>query len=350
MTMGRLLQLTEPRNITIADYPEPALRSDQVRIETLYSGISAGTQLTLYRGVNPYINSLWNADLRLFESRPAESTSYPIQGMWGYEEVGRVIETGADVHKISVGDLIYGAWGHRSSHVTDEAYACDHRLPSELDPVCGIFAQMGAIANNAILDADIHVGETVAVFGQGVPGQIIAQLARLNGARVIVVDLDDNRLAVSKQMGAEITINAATCDVGREIKQLTGRRGVDVAIEITGVASVLHEAIRSTCYNGRVVCSGFIVREGNGLFLGQEFHHNRIQVICSQISGVGLHVANRWNQVRMEQNIMALQAAGRLNLKGLITHVISYEQASEAYRMIDKQTEHSLQVVLDFQA
>ena len=52
----------------------------------------------------------------------------------------------------------------------------------------GIFSQITAIALNMILDADIHVGETVAVFGLGVPGQIAAQLARLNGARVVAVD------------------------------------------------------------------------------------------------------------------------------------------------------------------
>ena len=52
-------------------------------------------------------------------------------------------------------------------------------------PRIGIFSQIGAIALNVVLDADIHVGETVAVFGLGVPGQLVAQLARLNGARVI---------------------------------------------------------------------------------------------------------------------------------------------------------------------
>ena len=55
-------------------------------------------------------------------------------------------------------------------------------LGADVDPRIGIFSQIGAIALNVILDADIHVGETVAVFGLGVPGQIVAQLARLNGA------------------------------------------------------------------------------------------------------------------------------------------------------------------------
>ena len=346
--MGTLLQLTQPGKIETAEYPEADLQPGQIRIITLFSGISAGTQLTLYRGVNPYINSSWNAAERLFEASDNESAAYPIKGMWGYEEVGLVGEIGQDVKQIQTGDIIYGAWGHRSSHIASESFALDHRLPTDLDPVCGIFAQMGAIAMNAILDADIHVGETVAVFGQGVPGQIIAQLARLNGARVIAVDLDDSRLALSSKYGADLILNAGTCDVGREIKRLTGNRGADVSIEITGVASVLHQAIRSTCYNGKVVCSGFIVGPANGLYLGQEFHHNRIRIVCSQISGVSLAAANRWDQVRMEQTVMQLQTEDRLDLKGLITHTLPFTDAGAAYRMLDQKTSDCLQVVLQF--
>src|SRR3712207_9256075 len=61
-------------------------------------------------------------------------------------------------------------------------------LPAGVDPIIGLFSRIGAISLNAVLDADIHVGEYVAVFGQGVPGLISSQLAGLNGATVIAVD------------------------------------------------------------------------------------------------------------------------------------------------------------------
>ena len=79
----------------------------------------------------------------------------------------------------------------------DEDWAARACCPPGVDPRLGIFSQIGAIALNAVLDADIHLGESVAVFGQGVPGQIVAQLARLNGATVIAVDGVAQRLELA---------------------------------------------------------------------------------------------------------------------------------------------------------
>lgn len=346
--MGKTIRLVQPRVIDYEEYEESLLKPNQVRLKTLYSGISAGTQLTLYRGNNPYFSGKWNNDLKLFEDCVEAPQILPIYGLWSYEEVGVVVEVGSDVEKVAIDDIIYGAWGHKSSHIVDGRYAVNHKLSSGLDPICGIFAQMGAIALNAILDADIHVGETVAVIGQGVPGQMVAQLAKLNGARVIVVDLDGSRLEYSKKFGADITLNAKELDAAREIKLLTGGRGADVVIEITGSPIALNEAIRSACYNGRVVCSSFIPGEARGLFLGKEFHHNRINIVCSQISGLSPTVSNRWDRMRMEKTIMDLQEAGKIDFKNIITHVVPFDDAKEAYQMLDNGTSGCLQVVLDF--
>ena len=81
-------------------------------------------------------------------------------------------------------------------------------LRSDADPRIGIFSQIGAIALNVVLDADIHVGETVAVFGLGVPGQIAAQLARLNGGRVIAVDGIAGRRELAAKLGADEVLDA----------------------------------------------------------------------------------------------------------------------------------------------
>jgi 2-desacetyl-2-hydroxyethyl bacteriochlorophyllide A dehydrogenase len=345
--MGNVLKMTAPRTIDFETYEEKVLSPGEVRLQMLYSGISAGTQLTLYRGTNPFVSKKWNNDLKIFEG-PQEGGLYPAYGGWGYEEVGRVVETGSTVKSVKIGDLVFGAWGHRSSQVVEESFAQSHRMPEGLEPVSGIFAQMGAIALNAILDADIHVGETVAVFGQGVPGQIVSQLAKLNGATVVAVDLDDRRLAYSKKFGADVVLNPKNCDAAMEIRKLTENRGADVCIEISGFTPALHEAVRATCYSGRVVCSGFFQGNANGLFLGEEFHHNRINIVGSQIFGVNPSLTYRWNKLRMEQTIMELQKGGKIDLRGLISHIVPFREAPKAYDMLDKGTEECLQVVLEF--
>ncbi|MBB3128442.1 2-desacetyl-2-hydroxyethyl bacteriochlorophyllide A dehydrogenase [Paenibacillus rhizosphaerae] len=346
--MGEVLVFERPRSIAFHQVEEQRLEQGQIRLRTLYSGISAGTQLTAYRGTNPMVSKVPDSHTGLFMERSADTSMYPVIGGWAYEEIGRVEEIGPGVDAVKLGELIYGAWGHRSTHIVTETYARDHKLQESIDPITGIYAQMGAIALNAVLDAHIHIGETAVVFGQGVPGQIAAQLARLNGARVITVDLDDWRLDLSRTFGAAQTINSIKEDAGKVIMAATGT-GADVAIELSGFTAGLHQAIRSVVYNGRVVAAGFYQGDAGGLFLGEEFHHRRIQVISSQIGNVSVELQNRWNRLRLERTVFRLAASGLLNLKGLITHVVPFKEAAAAYEMIDRKTEPHLQVVLSFE-
>jgi threonine dehydrogenase-like Zn-dependent dehydrogenase len=345
--MGKVLALIEPGKLEFIDYEEKALKAKEVRVKTLYSGISAGTELTSYRGFNPHLNKSWNSDLRIFEEKEDEAGSYPIKN-WGYEEVGEVVEVGSEVAKVKIGDTVYGTWGHRTTAVLNEDFAVEHRLPDSADPIYGIFSHIGSIALNAILDADIHIGETAAVFGQGVPGQIVSQLAKLNGARVIALDLNPKRLETAKKMGADIVLNPAEIEAAKEIKKLTGGRGADVSIEISGSLKALHQAIKSTAYSGRTIASGFFAGSSQGLNLGEEFHHNRIQLICSQISGVRPELSYRWDRLRLNQTIMKLQQSKKIDLKGLITNIEDFKDAEKLFEKLDQEPKEALQTVLKF--
>jgi 2-desacetyl-2-hydroxyethyl bacteriochlorophyllide A dehydrogenase len=345
--MGTVVSFTSSRVAEAVPETAASLRPDEVRIRTLYSGISAGTELTAYRGSNPYLNKKWDEERRLFVDG-ATSIEYPVNG-WGYEEVGQVIEIGHDVTRVSVGDRIWGTWGHRSETVQQEDRAAQRILSPSVDPRIGIFSQIGAIALNVILDADIHVGETVVVFGLGVPGQIVAQLARLNGARVIGVDGIASRRALAKQLGADEVLDPADGPVAERIRERTAGRGADVALEVTGNYHALHEAIRTVAYSSRVCVAGFMQGEGAGLRLGEEFHHNRVAVIASQISGVAPALQHRWDQYRLAATAIQLAEQGRLQLTDLISHELPVEQAGEAFGMLDSRPQEALQVVLTFE-
>src|SRR4051812_18567022 len=167
--MATVVTFAAPRAVELTTRDDAPLGPGEVRVQTLYSGISAGTELTAYRGSNPYLAKRWDAERRLFVEGET-SLEYPVEG-WGYEEGGRVVEVGAGVTAVAEGDLVYGTWGHRTSAVLPEGRAAG-RVPDGVEPICAIFSRIGAIALNGILDADIHVGEHVAIFGQGVPGLI----------------------------------------------------------------------------------------------------------------------------------------------------------------------------------
>lgn len=338
----QVLLVQEPHVITYSEFESYPLDAGDVRVRTLYSGISAGTEMTIYRGSNPYGHKHWDADLKLFLPAGDDPRFYPAP--LGYEQVGYISETSPDVSDLHVGDVLYGSWGHRTEAILPARNAAPNCFRADSDPRQGIFARSGAIALNGVLDAQINVGEGVAVFGAGVIGLLVMALARLSGARVIGVDNNVHRLSRASTFADELI----SADPAVRIKEETRGRGADVAIEATGNDVALNEAIRSVAYSGRVVSLGFYQNNAKGLYLGEEFHHNRVQIICSQIGGVNPQLSYRWNIMRLENTIMALQEAERLKLLPLITQEIPFSQAASAYRLLDEYADSAIQVVLTF--
>lgn len=350
-----VVRFSAPRQVDVVEVDSAALASGELRVRTLFSGISAGTELTAYRGTNVYLRKQWDSRQRLFTSSE-QGWTYPLSG-WGYSEVGMVSEVAPDAELgdgsrsgPAVGDLVYGIWGHRSEAVLPVASVSGKRLPVGVEPMHGVFARVGAIALNAVLAADMHLGETVAIFGQGVIGLLATRLAVLSGATVVAVDNDPSRLAMSARLGAEHTINAAEGGVAEQIRRLTANTAADVVIEISGSYPGLHEAIRSVAASGRVVAAGFYQGDGAGLNLGEEFHHNRISIVASQIGALPRALDDRWSIDRLHQVFIGLVQAGRIDLAPLITRVVPARQAAVAYRMLDEEPGQTLQVVLDFRS
>jgi threonine dehydrogenase-like Zn-dependent dehydrogenase len=345
------LAVTAPR--TVAYFDETAedrpLQPQEVRVRTFYSGISAGTELTYYRGSNVYLSKQWDADRRLF--LPTEtgqgSYAYPVRN-WGYEEVGEVIESGAEAEDLPPGTIVYGTWGHRTTAIIAADFARERRLPEGVDPLLGIFSHIGTITMNGILDSTIRLGETVAVFGLGVVGNVVGQLAKLSGAQVIGVDLLPLRLEKAREVGFDVVIDGKAESAAERIKALTGNRGADVCIEASGAIPALNEAIRACAYNSKVVALGLYQGGASGLILGDEFHHNRINLVCSQVGGVSAELQQRWNRLRLVHTFMNLLAQKRVQMHPLITHIDSAWKAQQLYELIDSRSDEVIQAVLDF--
>lgn len=317
-----------------------------VRVRTLYSGISAGTELTAFLGSNPYLHRRWDPDRRLFVEGEA-SVTYPIIG-WGYEEVGEIVELGPGTSSVAIGDRVWGIWGHRSDGLLNADLARSQTIPATADVRVGVFARVGAVALNAVIEADVHVGETVAIFGQGVIGLLATQLARLNGANVVAVDASSERLELAARFGAETTVRAPGESAAEVVRDLTGGRGADVCIELSGTYAALHEAVRTVCYSGRVVAAGFYQGGSDGLRLGDEFHHNRVEIVASQISGPPARYAHRWTRERLHNDFVRLALDGRVDPLSLITSTVPVADVQQAFDAIADGDPATLQVLLDF--
>lgn len=343
----RALVLVAPRQLGYEESAPAPLGAFDVRIRTLYSGISAGTELTQYRGISPFMNRKWDEMNRTFRDSDAPSWTFPVRNL-GYEEVGIIVETGSDVARLREGQHVFGTWGHRTRHIMSETDAEARRVPAGADPRIGIFSHIGAVALNGVHDARIRIGDLVVVFGLGVPGQIVAQAARASGATVVGVDPVAGRRELAMQLGADRVLDPTGVSIAELIKSETKGRGADVVIEVSGHPAALAEAMRTVAYASRVVAMGFFQGEVRGLHLGEEFHHNRIELISSQISGVAPEASHRWSKLRLWQMAVKLQHEGRLNLLPLITHSVPFEDAPALFERLDRGDPAILQSVLSF--
>jgi len=123
-----------------------------------------------------------------------------------------------------------------------------------------------------------------------------------------------------------------------------------VAIELSGSDRALHEATRCVVVDGTVVASGFYQGGATHLRLGEEFHHNRVRIVASQISGTPLALGPRWHQPRLVQVFMDQVAAGRVDVARLVTDVVEAADVAAAFEKLDSGDPETLQVLLRFDA
>jgi threonine dehydrogenase-like Zn-dependent dehydrogenase len=343
--MPREFVVTAPRTIEFREYAPPALKPDEVRIAIRVSGIKHGTEISLYTGATPFREKVFDPELRLFMPGEAKGL-YPCNlGSWA---CGKVVETGSDVTRFAVGDMVHGEMAHRPVNIARETNLFP--LAPGMAPEVSLFTDPAIFALGAVHDAQVKVGDWVAVFGLGALGLIAVQIARLNGAeRVYAVDRIPARLDLARRFGADEAINAAECDVALEIKRLTGKRGVDAAIDISGAYAALNSAIRSIQPGGLVVTASYFKGDASPLQLGAEWHHNRPTLVGSMpVWGMPHRCYPLWDLARIRQTALRLLETGRVAVEAMIGLRFPYDRAPEAYRLIEEHPEAAVKVLLDY--
>lgn len=185
--------------------------------------------------------------------------------------------------------------------------------------------------------ANIKIGDIVAVFAQGPIGLCATAGAKLRGASlIIVVDGVNQRLEIAKQMGADITLNFNEVDVVAEILRLTGGRGVDASIEALGLQSTFESALRVLKPGGTLSSLGVYSTD---LVIPLSAFHAGLgdnKIITSLCPG---------GKERMRR-LMSVVASGRMDFSALVTHQFGLEQITEAYDLFANQRDGVLKVAI----
>ena len=253
------------------DVPEPTAEKDLVKIKVAYSGI-CGTDLHALKG-------------------SYASTVTPV--ILGHEFSGIVTAVGPDVKNIQIGDRVtsettFATCGVCPSCLSKDYNLCSHRkglgtqingsmaqyvlsreesvhvLPDNVSLLSASLMEPLACGVHASIEkGHVQPGDVVCVFGSGAIGQMVAQVCKGQGATVLVagLDSDQKRLELSRQNGADRTINQQEEDIFAVIEEVTHGNGVDIAFECSGAVPALNTALKIVRRQGKVIQMGVFPEE-----------------------------------------------------------------------------------------
>lgn len=265
----------------------------------------------------------------------------------GYCNVGVVASVGEGVAGFEVGDRVVSNGPH--AEVVRVAANLAAKIPDGVSDEAASFAVVAAIGLQGIRLAAPTLGEAVVVTGAGLIGLLTIQLLRAHGARVLAIDINDERLELARSFGAE-TCNAARQDPVEAGMAFSRGRGVDAVLITASTASSepVAQAARMSRKRGRIVLVGV-----TGLELSRaDFYEKELsfQVSCSY--GPGRYDPTyeeeghdypfgfvRWTEQRNFEAVLDMMADGRLDVASLVTHRFAIDDALDAYEVLTRSKE-----------
>lgn len=357
----RSLGIEAPGRPYFFSYDEGPPPDGQVRLDTLYSGFSAGTELTFLKDTNPYLRARWDGERGVFV-KGEPSARFPVPFL-GYMEVARVSESREA--GFSAGEIVAASFGHKSGHTADPFHEMLVAVPDGIDPVLAVLvAQMGPIAANGILHADAEAygpdvrrlgeslaGRQVAVFGGGTVGLLTALFAQEAGAEVVLAEPSAWRRARAEALGlVSMTEEQAWQHAKTRWHHGAQDRGADLVFQTRARSESLHAALRALRPQGTVIDLAFYQGGADAARLGEEFHHNGLSLRCAQIGRVPRGLAHRWGRRRLSaETIGLLERRGEAMRREMITHVVPIDEAPSFLQHLVSDRPEFLQIVFSYE-
>jgi 2-desacetyl-2-hydroxyethyl bacteriochlorophyllide A dehydrogenase len=327
------LVVSEKGKVLLQEFELPDPRPGML-LEAAYSTLSPGTERNIVLGISPPL-------------------TLPVA--IGYSMAARVKAVGPGVTQYRVGDAVVTTGRHATYLLADERFVTP--VPEGTDLEQAAFFNLAHTALYGVRQAKVDLGEAVAVIGQGVVGLIVARIAQLaGGLPVIAIDIDDKRLELSRKLGIQEVVNGTDSARLKGILAGLPGGGVPVVIEVTGARQPVEQALEIVNVRGRVVLLGTthgdetvqfhqpLSMKGASLIGGYvnskpwSLSQTDVEMPTwppSLASGSKRYVGpNMWTSDEDVRVVLNLIRYGSLDLRPLITHRFTPEQAPGAYQMV----------------
>lgn len=372
--MKQVLQNRKTGRPFVGEVPVPALLKGRVLVRTVASLISAGTERAAVELVSKGLvqearqrPDLVKAVVAKVKNEGLLNTFASVRDKMaasqalGYSAAGVVAAVAEDVTEFQVGDRVACAGVGFASHaeVLSVPKNLCVRLPDNVSFESGAYGTLGAIALQGVRLAEPTLGESVVVIGLGLVGQLTVQLLKANGCRVFGLDLDQSRVSLALELGADRAVVSSE-EAAKEIETWTRGYGAD-AVLITAATDSnqpIELAARVSRLKGRVIVVGM-----TGMDIPRApFFSRELKLVISMSYGPGRYDPEyeergqdyplpyvRWTEKRNIESFLELIGEKRINVERLTTHRFPIAEADRAYQLISGNLqEPNLGVVLNY--
>jgi predicted dehydrogenase/threonine dehydrogenase-like Zn-dependent dehydrogenase len=359
--------------VAVEDVPAPSVSARSLLVRVEHSCVSVGTEMSSVRmsGLPLYKRALKQPHhaakvLEIAKNEGFARTYKRVRGMLaaglptGYSAAGVVVAVGRDVEGFRVGDSVACAGAGVANHaeLIDVPVNLAARIPEGLDTGPASTVTLGAIALQGVRRVQPTLGETVAVVGLGILGQLAVQLLQASGARVIGTDLDPTRIDKALAHGMAHGVGPGQ-DFPQRTHELTDGFGADAVLITAATESneVVRQAMHACRKKGRVVLVGDV-----GLHLQRsDMYEKELDFLISTSYGPGRYDDVyelegqdypigyvRWTENRNMEEYLRLLADGRVSLEGLGQETYAVDEAGAAYEALKSGETKPLLVLLSY--
>ena len=341
--MMKAVYVNDAYSVTVKEVELPKLQENDVKIQVKVAGI-CGSDIHTYKGLHP------------FRKPPV---------IIGHELSGEIVEIGSNVNSLKIGDRVtvepqvgcgkceyclkgkvnycekrtapgIGNWYGTMAEYFVTPQQTVFKLPDSLSHEEGVLVEPVAVGVHAVRKGNIGIGDRVAILGAGPIGLLAMAVANAAGATTtLVTDVLDYALEAAGKMGATHTLNIKdNTEWSDEAKELSGGM-FDVVLVAVGVPGIIDQALSLLRKGGRIVTIA--------MFHGdQTFNIHNLQNQEKEI--VGCMTYNREDS----KTAIDLLAIGAIKTDVIISHRLSYTEAGDGFRMVDKKEDSSLKIVVTF--
>ncbi len=336
----KAFQVRAPFEFGLAQVAHPQVQPGEVRVDVAYAGI-CGSDMHIIHGQNAFVR-------------------FP--RVTGHEFSGLVQQVGEGVEGLRVGDRVcidpviscgtcypcrigrpnvcthlqvIGV--HRDGGFSEQVCVPAenaHRLPDGVPLSHGALVEPYSIALNVLERMEVHPGDSVLIYGAGVIGLTLVQMARALGLTdITVTDVIDSRLQTAKALGASRTLNGQEVDVEAAMRELTQGEGVPLIVDAACIPALMPQMVRLASPAGRIGLLGFTATPSDLV---------QLEMIKKELTLVGSRLNNR-----KFPRVIELIASGKLQVQELISHRVSFDDMPGAIELIEQHPEQTRKVLVE---